>query len=439
MNNFKAFAGAFAIASLAFAQAHAQKIAEAGDVLSYTVKRGDTLIGLNERFFTRHGDYRIVQRLNRVKNPLLLPTGASLNIPTSVLRSTPIKANVAAYRGDVKIVSGSETGGPTVGKLITEGMLLETGTNGFLTLVLEQGSRVSLPSKSRVRVVRLRKYIMTGSTDLDFAIENGRTETSVTPFKDSNSHFRMRTPVAVSAVRGTTFRVGFDDGGKPSLTEVVEGHVAVNANLGGAGSILPTGFGAAVTKAGGFNQEQLLPAPAVVEPGRLQNSAQVSFTLSPTPAASGYLVQVAADAGFVDVVAANQSASPQIGFGNLPDGNYFVRALAIAPSGLQGLSETFSFKRRLTAVSASAVAGEANALRFAWLGQGDAKQVYRLQVKSEIESLLPVIDEVGLEQPDLTVVNLKPGVYHWRVGTTRYADDGVEQSWTSYEKLTVSK
>ena len=55
--------------------------------------------------------------------------------------------------------------------------------------------------------MRLRKYLLTGGSDIDLYVEQGRAETAAAPIKDSNSRFRMRTPTAVSAVRGTVFRI----------------------------------------------------------------------------------------------------------------------------------------------------------------------------------------------------------------------------------------
>ena len=48
------------------------------DYITYTVKAGDTLIGLAERGFRREADYAVVQRVNDVRRPRALRIGSTL-------------------------------------------------------------------------------------------------------------------------------------------------------------------------------------------------------------------------------------------------------------------------------------------------------------------------------------------------------------------------
>ena len=64
------------------ASASAQRPAQP-DHITYTVKAGDTLIGLAQRGFRRQADYVVAQRLNGVRNPRALRIGSTLYVGLS--------------------------------------------------------------------------------------------------------------------------------------------------------------------------------------------------------------------------------------------------------------------------------------------------------------------------------------------------------------------
>lgn len=407
------------------------------ETISYRLKRGDSLYSLSQRYFAPRTAYLTVQRMNRIANPYAIPPGTVVKIPVSLLRATPLDAQLAAFQGSVRIERDGTAVTPTVGMPITPGQIVQTGEVGFLTLALSNGSRITLPSNSRVRILHMRRFLLTGSTDFDFALDQGRAQTKVTPVKDSNSRFRLRTPIAVSAVRGTEFRIGYDPKQGPSLTEVIEGGVAVDVKAG-SGALVSRGFGATASADGRVETEKLLAAPAVLKPGRLQKEPLVEFALQPVDTARGYLVQLAKDAGFVDMISEQRSDTARAQFNDIPDGNYFVRAMAVAPSGLQGLAETYGVRRQLTALGASAGALGPGQYQFKWFGSGAGTRVYRFQLLTKPEGALPLVDETGLEKSQLVLSGLTPGVYFWRVGVRQFGESGVTENWTPVEKFIIS-
>ena len=435
------FAAWLAILFLAFAPAQAAP----DDLYTYTIKSGDTLIGFSSRYLANPQDYEKLRAVNRMADADLLRPGKPLLVPYALLKSTPIAAQVAAHSGDVSARIGTRRIEISIGLAIKEGMIVETGRSGFVTMSLANGSRLSVPSLSQLRVVRLRRYVLTGSSDIDFSVDKGRAETAVTPFKDKASRYRLRTPSAVSAVRGTTFRVGFDDVAMASVSEVIEGSVGVGAGASGKETAIPGGFGAAVSRTGDLNKEKLLPPPALVDPGDTQQGADVRFTVRPAPPEKGYHVQIARDAGFVEIIASERSATPTVRFPFLPDGRYYVRAMAIAASGLEGLSETTSFRRQQASASAERVPGMMDAFRFAWMTQGPkikegaGKKLYRFQLFNTASPALPIIDEAALEGPALILGGLKPGVYQWRVSIKPAGGSKDDLLWVPFQKLTITE
>lgn len=427
-----------AVALLALASAaQSQVLSESKDEVIYTIRAGDTLIGLGQRFFISPQAYKAVERANGLTDANRLRVGSTIVIPTSVLKFTPLIARVIAFKGSASLIRGGRSTPVALQAQVSEGTLIETAADGYLTLQLANGSKVAIPSNARVRISRMRTYLLTKGTDTDFTVERGRTETTVVPLRNNRSRFRIRTPMAISAVRGTVFRIGYDGPDAASLTEVVEGNVVVNLAGSAAQTTLPRGFGAAATPSGRLDREALLPPPAFIDGSAEQRGAAVSFALRPDPAATGFHVEIAKDPAFVEIIMGGRSAGSLVSLGALPDGSYYARAMAIAPSGLEGLPQTLAFTRKLEALTATRLPGSKRSYRLAWdLGAGD-RAVFRLQLFDARDTDVPVIDEPGLTAPDMTVYGLAPGRYAWRVGRVRSVQGKLEQYWTPLESLTI--
>lgn len=414
----------------------AQELSRDKDEIIYTIRDGDTLIGLGQKYFVSPTAYQQVERANGLTNANRLRVGSKIRIPTNLLKFSRLSATVISVRGAASVIRAGRSIPLELRGKVAEGDIVETGVDGYLTLQLEGGSRMALPSNARVRVVRLRTYLLTRGTDTDFAIERGRTETTVVPLRDNRSRFRMRTPVAISAVRGTVFRIGYD-GPDASLTEVVEGNVVVNLDGRTATTALPGGFGAAASSSGRVNKEELLPPPTFARPGEVQSQNSVGFEMIPSEGAVGYHVEVAKDAAFVEIVNGARSSTPLVDLGALPDGTYWVRAMAIAPSGLEGLPQKQQFSRKLQSLRSSPTNGANGSTKFQWdLGDGT---LVRFQLFDGSGSQVPLIDEPSLSVKELSVSGLARGTYSWRIGQVRSGQGRYIEVWTPLEQLVIDK
>ena len=67
----------------------------------YTVRKGDTLVNLGDKYLTRAETYKIVQKQNRIANAHIIPVGKVLSIPRNLLKYKPAKAKLVAVRGRV--------------------------------------------------------------------------------------------------------------------------------------------------------------------------------------------------------------------------------------------------------------------------------------------------------------------------------------------------
>lgn len=408
-------------------------IAQQDDPIIYTVKKGDTLIGLGEKFLNRPDHYKVVQRVNKVRDPYRMPVGMKLAISRTLLKYQPANARLVSVRGQV---TSPASGQFANGAVLSEGATLVTAASSFATLLLDDGSRISVPSNSSVKISRLRSYVLGGSLDYDFDVGKGELRSNVRKLQSADDRYRVRTPKAVSAVRGTDFQSRFDEQSNNDFAEVVEGALAVSTG-GALAEPLPAGNGLAVSASGMLVREPLLPAPALATPIRPQVNPLVRFSADKSDGASAYRFSIGADAGFVEQVADIVSTDGKAEFAEIPNGNYFLRVRARSAAGIEGQPATFAFKRRLNSVSATA-GRESDGYVFRWLGEGDGKRSYHFQLFRNATDIVPIVDEAGLSVDRVILSDLPAGDYFWRVGAVQYLDGEASTNWTEIEKLSVS-
>ena len=409
------------------------------DSIVYRVVRGDNLYTLAARNFRRPGDYIVVQRLNRIVDPRRLSIGSLLTIPRSVLRQEPIEAEVRSFRGRVLAGAEGNLRAVLVGTKIGEGYRIETGSNSFITLRLPDGSDVALPSQTSLRVERLRRTAMAGSVERTFRIEKGRAGASVTPMGDPYSDFRFSTPAAVSAVRGTRFRMSYDPEANRAASEVLEGKVAFAPADVAEERMLPAGFGTANGLSGPVH---LLPPPELALPDRVQDETHLRFTLNPLAEAKRYHLQIAADAGFLDVLDETITDSTEAVFDPLGNGDYFVRATGIDANGLEGLPATYAFRRRLNRIKVSAEevrTGRYRQYLFRWQAPDAQRAQYRFQLSASPDGTKPLVDEPALRETAFMITDLPAGTYYWRVMSRDYDEGQVYQKWSPFQELRIGR
>lgn len=427
--------------ALALAQAPTALAATPSDaVIAYEVQAGDTLWTLAQRFFVRPGDHAAVGRLNRVADPRRLRPGQTLRIPVRLLRATPAEARLANFRGPVTVQDGGAPQPAQAGQVVREGAVIATGANAFARLELSDGGHVSLPSQSRVRVARLRTILLTGASDYAFQLEAGRVESGASPVRAPGG-FEIRTPISVSAVRGTDFRNAFDPAGARGATEVLTGAVEVEAE----DQRLTAGPAQAVVAGpDGLDLAAMPPAPDLLRPDAVQTGAQVRFEVAPVAGAVGYRARLATDAGMVDAFAETEAAQPILVFDEVADGAYFVRLSAVSAEGVEGLPSVYSVLRARTGVggldASASGQGADRAYLFRWRAEGEGAAHYRFQFwRADEPSAAPLIDRAGLDQTAISLTALPPATYEWRVRITRPVGGRIVETWSEPQQLRLGR
>lgn len=116
----------------------------------YTLRPGDTLIGVSARYLARSHDWPRVQRLNGIADPCRLVPGSALRIPLAWLRHAPALAQIVAVSGDARVtLPGAAERPVAAGETLDAGAALAAGADSSVTLRLVDGSlRVLRPVRS---------------------------------------------------------------------------------------------------------------------------------------------------------------------------------------------------------------------------------------------------------------------------------------------------
>lgn len=324
------------------APVYSQPAGSLGDDFIYRVRQGDTLINLATQYTRNQANWAPLQTLNKVVTPELLPIGLELRIPLAMIPVRPAQARVVHVSGQANMNGKSLRPGED----LAEGSTVVTAPNGFVTLELADGSKLTLPAGGSVELTRLRQFEGTALTDSVIQVQRGSVESTVAPGGQGVGRFEVRTPVAVTGVRGTRFRVQSGAGGVQS--EVLEGSVRLQPHPPGTAPAKPVavarGYGAAVRNDGSVSGvRQLLAAPELGAPERSGGGAWTS-AFAPVPGAESYLVRVSRDAEGALPVSSTRFPSNDIRFTAPGAGTFYVSVRAIDDLGLSGQDAVATFQ-----------------------------------------------------------------------------------------------
>ncbi|WP_237173208.1 FecR domain-containing protein [Paracandidimonas lactea] len=306
-----------------------------GDYFLYAAEHGDTLIRLSDRY-THDGDnWRKIQQINNVGEPSKLPVTQALRIPFSMIPEEPSQARVGHVAG-----TATANGDPLqTGATVQEGDIIHTGARAFVTLIMSDGSSVSLPPSSTVHIERLRVFKKTRLLDSIFTVRDGGLESSVSPGGAGVGRFEVRTPVSITGVRGTQLRVRLHDNG--SQSEIIHGKAILDTRDNQRAS-LNEGQGAATSGTGHFlGVRALLPAPELSIPERSHGEWVTEVT--PVPGATRYLVRVTLDEAGTQEIYRATSDTTTVRFTTTQPGKLYVRVRAIDQDGVMGHDSTQAF------------------------------------------------------------------------------------------------
>ncbi len=415
----------------------------ADTMVEFVVVRADTLIGLSNSVLVSPTAWREVARINKLANVNRILPGQRLLIPSRLLRGDAVSATLVSVTGDVR--SGDTP--LAVGAALNEGQSVQTGPNGSAVVELADGSRVRVPPSSLAEVAASRNFggrlpagavasaeeaAAANAPSHWFAgtmrVLRGSVEVFATKVLRAKP-LEVVTPTAVVGVRGTQYRVAFDEAaGRRTHSEVLEGVVRFDATSASSGADLGAGFGASTDSGGGPSVAvRLLPPPDLSGlPERFERPI-VRFSLpgDTTP----LRVQVATDPAFERMVSDQQfAAGAEVRIAGLDDAQWYVRARRIDPQGIEGFDSARPFvlkarpeppAYRAPRTSAKQAVGN---VEFAWAPNVDAPRA-RLQVAEDAEFTRIVEDRDNVDASALNATLNRPGTFFWRLASVRPSGD----------------
>ncbi len=396
----------------------------------YSVSQNETLSSISQKFTGHIKNWRAIGLANQIDNDRTIPIGRKVLIPTRLLTPISVFAKVNSFFGEVVIRAQDGSNIETrIGTLLKEGDTLTTLANSFISLMLDDGTQFTLPPNSAISLKLLRATQYTDSPKTQIFLQKGRVESHVTPFNRPESRYEVISPLAVSGVRGTNFRVTADT--NKVLNEVIEGKVAVEQNTvktKPSKQLLAAGYGAIVENGRVHKPVALLAAPTLLDGYQEQRRLPIQFALS-HPAATAFHVTISIDAAGQNNIAethvnsTNGKATAKVE--NLEDGDYFVRYSALDASGLEGLSSIQPFRVNARPFPPFLLQPGAKSQG---IGQNDRIPVtmqwsqvsgvsdYRLQVATDATFGAIVVDQ-NTSAADQSVAMLASGTYYWRVAS----------------------
>jgi len=298
----------------------------------------DTLNSIAIAEFGSLGMVRLLAEYNGISADDLLPAGTEIIIPTH-LEPKQNFATVNFVKGAAYLrVAGSRNTVRHIqtGDQIFTTDLIVTGYNGFVSAELSNGSIVQVQPSSKLTLEMLACMPQDSTCDVSLNSELGSVGADVKKRPKQKNRFRISTPYASAAVRGTIFDFGATD--SAMLVGVTEGEVEINA--GSESASLPVGYGV-VTETGSKpgNLIALLTGPSM-NPSPARVAAEDVLHWKPVDGAETYLVSLSTDAqGQQEIYReSNASEATNHAIKVLDAGQVFANIRAVDGNSLKGFT-----------------------------------------------------------------------------------------------------
>lgn len=307
-------------------------VAAPGIIISRTVtaEAGDSLADIAERELGRRGLVGVLADFNNLATDAALTAGTTIQVPI-VVPDRGESASVVFVKGGVSR-NGTTL---TADDLVAPGDVIETTDTGFVSLEFSNGSTVNIHPETIAVVQELRCLDNDELCIIGIETEAGQLRSDVESRDGQELEYRITTPIASAAVRGTDFNVQAD--GAELLVAVTEGGVNVGAEGENVG--LDEGFGSVTLEGEPPGQPiALLPPPAFrTVPNRFVAGQSVLWW--ELRQVDRYTASIAGDSVGREVVSEVETADSSLAISALGDidaGDYFLSVRGIDENGLPG-------------------------------------------------------------------------------------------------------
>ena len=405
------------------------------------VQKGANLISITRQFCTSEYHWKEIAKINKLKSPFIISPGDVLYAPIELLKAEKLSAKVASVIGGVFIVrNGKKLKRVMKGDLIYPGQTLVTEDDGFTHLVFPDNKYTRISSGSKFTLTYLVR-LTDSSLKAEFFLEKGKITHAVKKQLEVNETFTTRTPVSVTGVRGTEFRLKLSND-NVNIVETLKGVVNVEGDVGAL--YLKKGEGTKVVKGLPPKPPKLLPkTPMSLVVVDIFRVLPVKIDVPEESNVSQYRLRVTTDEKGDNTVL-EQIGNPGGSFTLLAisDGIYFGFLTAIDAEGFESYqAEPFTFKVRTVPgapIFVSLHEGKPtfeSTIETKWL-QEEGAESYHLQLAKGIDFTVPVVDLIQKEA-NYVFDNLDHGTYYLRVQAI--APDGFRSSYSLVDTWKIQK
>ncbi|MFO1435547.1 MAG: FecR domain-containing protein [Gammaproteobacteria bacterium] len=407
----------------------------------YTVRDGDNLWNLTEEYLTTLAYVPRLQNLNHVADPYHIPPGTKLRMPLAWLKQNPVSVRVAEVNGiKLSAKKGGTEVAATAGLELVSGDSLTSGPGTSALLEFKDGSQLLVQADTEIVFDTLQAYGTTGMVDTRVHVVHGRVESKVRAALGEGSRFDIATPAAVTAVRGTQYRVGAE--AHRSQAEVLQGKVEVSGERRTVG--LNPGYGTVTNKGEPpMPPVQLLPPPNLDQVPEVFSQVPIVFSVPALSGAERLRLQIFADASFHTLLFDDMKAGLQVHGPTLADGQYRLRLRAVDGLGIEGRDAERSFSINAMPEPPALLAPGAGDVilddkpQFEWaLPEGVGG--FHLQLARDEKFSPPLMADQRIQAAGKFTVNqtLPTGQYYWRVAAVDAQGDGPFSDTQTFRRST---
>lgn len=310
-----------------------------GEYWEYTFRPGDSIWKIADQYTNSVKNWVEIQRINSIRQgpDRQIRPGVRIIIPVSMLKLQPSPAIVIALDGNVSLIrADGKSDVPKVGTQLFSGDRVLTQAGQSLRMQFADKSELQVLANSEVILDKLSHHQQTGMVDTRVRLNSGSVDTRVEK-QSPDSHYEITTPAAITAVRGTAFRLSAD-ANNISRTEVSEGVVAVSAGTNEKG--VQQGYGIVAEKGKPLPEPVKLLPPPELSDNAIADKSKLQVSWPVLTGASFYRYQIATDANFDKIFLDKTTQSTTIAFNTLFVGSYFLRVRGVDQIRLEGIDAT---------------------------------------------------------------------------------------------------
>ncbi len=403
------------------------------------VKDGSNLTHIARDYCNSRDDWKILARINRINPPFTVYPGQTLQVPLSLLLTEKLFAKVDSVSGGVFVLKNGNTLIPLKkGDHVRPGQTVVTEEDGFAFLIFPDNRYTRLAGGTRFSMTYLVR-LTDDSMKAEFFLEKGRIVHSVKSRLKRNETFFTKTPVSVTGVRGTEFRMKVT-GENTNIIETIKGIVGVQAS--GKTIAVEKGKGLKVIAGEPPRQPRdLPPSPPLPRLAPVYKTLPVVLTVPGLEATTSLRLRVATDPeGMHTALEQLIKAGQQFTLMALEDRTYYGYLTQIDERHFESLpAGPFEIKVR-TVPSAPIITDSLEGktlfkknISHKWLRGAEAGKFF-VQLARD-RNFKTIIEEKIQEKSEYTTAELTPGEYFFRLQAI--ADDGFHSNFSRVDSWKI--